>query len=108
MKRKGKQWNMPKNLDMWQKDLQALIGKKVDMERKQGKQTNYFPEAEILNVDVKRGNCFKIQERNGKKRTLIGGFYDILELEEEDKDKATVPEMIDYRERAAAKEDSDS
>lgn len=102
MKRNGKHWKMPKNLDAWQKDLQMLIGKTVDMDHRLGKQLNTYKNAEVLNVDVRMGNRFKIKQKNGKTRYLIGGTYDILELPE--KNDNNVPELIDYGEKAKLKE----
>ena len=97
-KRKSKNFQMPKKTDMWQKDLMQLVDKQVNMEHRLGKQINYYKNATILNVDLRTGNRFRIEEKNGKKRWLIGGTYDILEIEEPKKDNC--PELIDYGEKA--------
>ena len=100
MKRQSKNFQTPRKTDMWQKDLMQLVGKQVDLEHRLGRQVNFYQKATILNVDVKTGNRFKIKENNGKKRFLIGGTYDILELSEKDVKGSNCPEMIDYTEKA--------
>ena len=94
-KRKSKQFKMSKRIDRWQKDLMQLVGKQVDLEHRLGRQVNLYENAIILNVDIKTGNRFKIEERDGKKRFLIGGTYDILEIKKE-----SCPELIDYGKKA--------
>ncbi len=99
-KRKSKNFQMSKGTNSWQKDLMQLVGKQVDMEQRVGKQVNFFGDATIVNADIRTGNRFLIQENNGKKRWLIGGSYNILELPE----KGSCPELIDYKEKAKIKE----
>lgn len=102
-KRHGKQWNMPKNLNPWEKDLQTLIGQTVDMEHRLGKQVNFYKHAKVLNVDIKMGNRFKIEQSNGKTRVLIGGTYDILLVPHDDGCSCPEALMVDYSEKAKAK-----
>lgn len=95
-KRKSKNFRMSKDRNMWQKDLIQLVGKQVNLEQRVGKQVNLYEKVTVLNADIRTGNRFLIKEESGKKRWLIGGSYNILELPM----KGSCPELIDYGEKA--------